>query len=195
MPTARRLARRPARRLATRTLSRLTLAALLLAPMAQAQTSAKAPTSYTQEQQLLKTGQAAQALEQLDKRLHSQGRDPQLRFLRAVALTELGRQDEALSALVDLTETYPELPEPYNNLAVLYAARGELGKARDALESAVRAQPDYPVAQENLGDIYLRLAAQAYTRASQPDPVVAKSVQPKLTLLRQLLAPPQSASR
>ncbi|GAB1386406.1 hypothetical protein MASR1M59_15540 [Melaminivora sp.] len=163
--------------------------------MAQAQTSAKAPTSYTQEQQLLKTGQAAQALEQLDKRLHSQGRDPQLRFLRTVALTELGRQDEALSALVDLTETYPELPEPYNNLAVLYAARGELGKARDALESAVRAQPDYPVAQENLGDIYLRLAAQAYTRASQPDPVVAKSVQPKLTLLRQLLAPPQSASR
>ncbi|HCL87215.1 MAG TPA: hypothetical protein DIC45_12155, partial [Comamonadaceae bacterium] len=94
-------------------------------------------------------------------------RDPQLRFLRTVALTDLGRQDEAIAALVDLTETYPELPEPYNNLAVLYAAQGELDKAREALEQAVRARPDYGVAYENLGDIYARLARRAYTRAGE----------------------------
>ena len=178
----------PARRLAPRNLCRLALAALLLAGGAQAQQAA--PTIYNDVQQLLKAGKADQALQQVDKRLADSGRDPQLRFLRAVALTELGRQDEAIAALVDLTETYPELPEPYNNLAVLYAARNELAKARDALEMAVRARPDYAVAHENLGDIYVRLAARAYQRAGELAPGVARSAAPKLTALRQVLTTP-----
>ncbi|AVP58085.1 tetratricopeptide repeat protein [Pulveribacter suum] len=177
----------PARRPASRSLCRLALAALLLAGGAQAQQAA--PTTYNDVQQLLKAGKPAQALPQLDARLAATPRDPQLRFLRAVALTDLGRQDEAIAALVDLTETYPELPEPYNNLAVLYAARDELDKAREALEMAVRARPDYAVAYENLGDIHARLARRAYTRAGELSPQMARSVAPRLALLRDLLAP------
>jgi len=178
----------PACRPALSLLRRLALGALLLAGAAQAQP--QPPATYAQPQQLLKAGKPADALAWLDQRLVANGRDPQLRFLRAVALTDLGRQDEAIAALVDLTETYPELPEPYNNLAVLYAARNQLDKARDALEMAVRARPDYAVAYENLGDIYVRLAVQAYERAGQLAPVAATSTAPKLRLLRQLLAAP-----
>ena len=176
-----------ARRPAPSSLCRLALAALLLAGAAQAQQAA--PTTYNDVQQLLKAGKSDQALEQLDKRLAASGRDPQLRFLRAVALSDLGRQDDAIAALVDLTETYPELPEPYNNLAVLYATRGELDKARDALEMAVRARPDYAVAYENLGDIYVRLAARAYQRAGELAPGVARTSGPKLAAVRQVQVP------
>ncbi len=179
----------PARRPAPRSLCRLALAALLLAGSAQAQQApqARPPTSYADVQQLLKAGRDAQALELLERRLADNGRDPQLRFLRAVALTGLQRQDEAIAALVDLTETYPELAEPYNNLAVLYAAQNELDKARDALEMAVRARPDYGVAHENLGDIYLRLAARAYERGVQSGAPAARTSAPKLAVLHQLL--------
>ena len=54
---------------------------------------------------------------------------------------------------------YPELPEPHNNLAVLYAQKGDYELARDELEAAIGAAPDYAIAYENLGDIYARLAA------------------------------------
>ncbi|SDM40464.1 Tetratricopeptide repeat-containing protein [Oryzisolibacter propanilivorax] len=183
-----------ARRPALLSLVRPALAALLLAA-AGTHAQQAAPTTYNDVQQLLSAGKHAQALTQLDARLEQNGRDPQLRFLRAVALTQLGRQDEAIAALVDLTETYPELPEPYNNLAVLYAARNELGKARDALEMAVRARPDYAVAHENLGDIYLRLALQSYQRAGQLAPAMAKSVAPRVDALRGLLDAQPAAAR
>ena len=38
---------------------------------------------------------------------------------------------------------------------------------RNALEMAVRNNPNYAVAHENLGDIYTRLAQQSYTRSLQ----------------------------
>ena len=67
---------------------------------------------------------------------------------------------------MQLTRDYPELAEPYNNLAVLHAASGHLEKAREALETALRLDPGYATARENLGDVYLRLAASAYEQAA-----------------------------
>jgi Flp pilus assembly protein TadD len=59
-----------------------------------------------------------------------------------------------------LIEDYPELPEPYNNLAVLYAQQKQFDKARTALEMAIRIHPGYATAYENLGDLHSRLASQ-----------------------------------
>ena len=86
----------------------------------------------------------------------------------------------------ELTEEYPELPEPYNNLAVLYAGQGDYDKARKALEMAIRTHPSYAVAHENLGDIYATLASQAYDKALQLDNnnVTARK---KLALIKELL--------
>ncbi|OTP69771.1 TPR protein [Caballeronia sordidicola] len=105
------------------------------------------------------------ALIQLDARLATNPRDVQAKFKRATVLARLNRDDEAITAFTELTQTYPELPEPYNNLAALYAKEGRYDEARVALETATKANPSYALAYENLGDLYLRLASESYKRA------------------------------
>ena len=105
------------------------------------------------------------ALAQLDARLKTNPRDAQAKFKRATVLARLNRDDEAIAAFTELTQAYPELPEPYNNLAALYAKKGRYDEARVALETATKANPSYALAFENLGDLYLRLASESYKRA------------------------------
>jgi tetratricopeptide (TPR) repeat protein len=105
------------------------------------------------------------ALTQLDARIASNPHDAQARFKRGTVLAHLGRDDEAIAAFTELTQLYPELPEPYNNLASLYAKHGRLSEARAALETATQVNPNYGLAYENLGDLYLRMADAAYRRA------------------------------
>jgi len=147
---------------------------------------------YTDVNQLLRQGQASEALSKADAYIADKPRDPQMRFLRGVILTQQGKQAEATAAFVQLTQDFPELPEPYNNLAALYAAQNEFDKARAALEMAIRLNPSYATAHENLGDVYVRLAAQSYTRAQQLQPGNA-SVAPKLAAARKVLAPAPDA--
>ena len=143
---------------------------------------------YADVAQLLKTGKAQQALQKADTYLSKNSRDPQMRFLRAIALTNDNKTEDAIAAFRLLTEEYPELPEPYNNLAVIYARQGELDKARGALESAVRNNPNYAVAHENLGDIYARLAYQSYAQSLAKGGRPA-ALNPKLKQLKELLQP------
>ena len=157
------------------------LTALLGAGVAHAE-------DYSDIIQLLKSGKAAEALVKADQRLAATPRDPQLRFLRGVAQADSGKQGEAITTFTKLTEEYPELPEPYNNLAVLYANQNQLDKARTALEMAIRTNPSYATAHENLGDIYAKLASQAYNKALQLDATSANSVKPKLALIRDLFS-------
>jgi len=126
---------------------------------------------------------------QLEERIAANPRDVQLRFLRGVAQSDAGQTMAAMQSFTALIEQYPELPEPYNNVAALYAAQNQLDKARAALEAAVRIYPGYAIAHENLGDIYARLAAQSWTRAQQLEPATAQSITPKLQLLRSLFQP------
>jgi Flp pilus assembly protein TadD len=134
-------------------------------------------------ERLFHAGDTAAALQRADRAIAAAPRDAQLRFLKAVMLGELNRRAEAEAMYLGLTQDFPELPEPYNNLAVLYAANGELGKAREALELALRNDPSYATAHENLGDVYVRLAVQSYERARG----TGADLQRKLQLARQLL--------
>lgn len=138
--------------------------------------------------QLLKAGKQSQALTKVEQSLSAKPRDPQLRFLKGVIQTELGKPNDAIGTFTKLTEDYPELPEPYNNLAVLYASSAQFDKARAALEMAIRTNPSYSTAHENLGDIYANLASQAYSKALQLGGS-STSLQPKLTLIRELFSP------
>jgi tetratricopeptide (TPR) repeat protein len=97
----------------------------------------------------------------------------------------MGRNAEAIVIFTKLTEDYPELPEPYNNLAVIYAQQRQFDKAKQALEQAIRTHPSYATAHENLGDLYARLASQAYGKALQLDSSNA-SAQNKLALIKDL---------
>jgi colicin import membrane protein len=137
---------------------------------------------------MFRAGQTSEAFGKLDKLLNANPKDATLRFLKGVMLADSKRTTEAAATFQQLTVDYPELPEPYNNLAVIHAAHGEYDKARAALEAALRAQPGYAVALQNLGDVYLQLARQAYAQALQFEPGNT-AVPPKLALLRQLTQP------
>jgi tetratricopeptide (TPR) repeat protein len=118
---------------------------------------------------LLRQGDSARALESVEHFLADRPKDARGWFLKGVILAEQKKPQEAIKVYTDLTHEYPDLAEPYNNLAVLHAAQGEYDKARAALEMAIRVKPEYAVAHENLGDIYARMAAQAYERAARLD--------------------------
>jgi Tfp pilus assembly protein PilF len=91
-----------------------------------------------------------------------------------------------------MTERFPELPEPWNNLAALEVADGRLDQAKVALEMAIRTDPNYAVARENLGDLYIMLAARSYGTATKLNPRDAGASQ-KETETRKLLEPPASS--
>lgn len=158
------------------------VSAALSAPLAMAQAE-----DYAEVNRLLRAGQMSEALSKADAFLAGKPRDPQMRFLKGVIQTESGKTSEAITTFTKLTEDYPELPEPYNNLAVLYAGQSQFDKARAALEMAIRTNPSYATAHENLGDVYAKLASQAYSKALQLD-ASNTGVQPKLSLIRNLFA-------
>ena len=161
----------------------------LLQPV-QAQSPASASAPETAEiQRLLKDGQHAQALKLIDEQMARNPKDPQMRFRRGVALSMLDRKAEALGVFQKLVEDHPEMPAPYNNMAVIHGAQGDYDKARGALERAIRTNPAYATAYQNLGDVYAQLASQAYSKALQLDKSDA-TVPPKLALLRELTAGP-----
>jgi tetratricopeptide (TPR) repeat protein len=143
---------------------------------------------YLDVSRLIKAKQLPEALTKVDQFLAGKPRDPQLRFLKGVIQSEMGKTSEAISSFVRLTEDHPELPEPYNNLAVIYANAGQFDKSRTALEMAIRTNPSYSTAHENLGDIYAKLASQSYAKALQLDNSNV-GVPPKLALIRDLFTP------
>lgn len=161
--------------------------ALCLLTTALWSTTARAD-EYANVNKLVRAGQTAEALNRVDQFLAQKPRDPQMRFLKGVILAETGKTAEAIATFVKLTEEFPELPEPYNNLAVLYAGQSQFDKARVALEMAIRTNPSYATAHENLGDVYAKLASQAYSKALQLDSTNA-GVPPKLALIRNLFSP------
>jgi len=136
---------------------------------------------------LFKQGLHAQAMEKVNAFLVTKPKDAQARFLKGLIFAEQSNIPEAIAIFTSLTEDYPELPEPYNNLAVLYAGQGQYEKAKNSLEMAIRTHPSYATAHENLGDIYAKMASQAYDRALQLDKSNT-STQTKLALIRELFS-------
>jgi tetratricopeptide (TPR) repeat protein len=150
---------------------------------------------YSDVSQLIKSGKLVQAQALVDRAISAKPRDPQMRFYKGVIQRDTGRLADAINTFTKLTEDYPELPEPYNNLAVIYAGQSQFDKARAALEQAIRTNPSYATAHENLGDVYAKLASQAYNKALQID-ASNTAVQPKLALIRELFNPaPPAKSR
>lgn len=148
---------------------------------------------YSDVNKLVAAGKLADAQTKADQYLATKPRDPQMRFIKGVIQRETGKTNDAIATFTKLTEDYPELPEPYNNLAVLYAGQGQYDKARAALEMAIRTNPSYSTAHENLGDVYAKLASQAYNKALQLDS--GATAQPKLALIRELFDPAAKGQR
>ncbi|MEO8038064.1 MAG: tetratricopeptide repeat protein [Betaproteobacteria bacterium] len=146
-----------------------------------------ATDDYQEARRLFTQGNYPSALDRVDAVLFKQPKDARARFLKGLILTEQGKQGEAVVVFTALTQDFPELPEPYNNLAVLYASQGQDEKARKALEMAIRTHPSYATAHENLGDIYAKMAREAYDKALQLDSNNA-SAKTKLALIKELFS-------
>ena len=95
--------------------------------------------------------------------------DPELLFYKGINETNLGKKNQAIDTFRDLTERFPELPEPFNNLAVLYAEKAQYRLAKEILEQAIKTNPSYLTAHINLGDIYTKMASEAYNKALEID--------------------------
>jgi Flp pilus assembly protein TadD len=162
-------------------LLRLFAAALLLA-------SATARADIlTEVQNLAAKGDLAGALRATEAAAAADPRNTQARFLRAVVLMDLQRNAEALAAFTLLSQEFPELPEPYNNLALLQVRAGRLELARQALETALRNDPGHRTARANLGEVHLMLAVQAWEQTATVGPLDARLMR-RLDAARALVA-------
>lgn len=146
-----------------------------------------AAAPYDDASRLFKQGNFSAAMEKIDAAITANPRDARSRFLKGLILTEQNKPADAIGVFTSLTEDYPELPEPYNNLAVLYASQGQYDKARKSLEMAIRTHPSYAVAHENLGDVYAKMASEAYDKALQLDRSNA-AAQTKLAMIKDLFS-------
>lgn len=137
------------------------------------------------------------ALQALDNLLAD---DPDnLEALYYQGLLRLEQEDTsgARQAFQRIADIYPDAIQApvLNNLALTYAQDGELQRARTMLLSAIARDPDYATAQSNLGDIYIRLAVEAYREADRlygPDDGdgASSANQAKLEYLEELFQEP-----
>jgi tetratricopeptide (TPR) repeat protein len=162
----------------------MTVAALLAGLLVVAPASPQGD-GLQEANQFYKQKQLDRALERVDAYLKTRPKDARGRFLKGLILADQNKPNDAIKVFTELTQEFPELPEPYNNLAVLYASQGQYDKARASLEMAIRTHPSYATAHENLGDIYAKMASQAYDKALQLDRSNA-AAQTKLNLIRDL---------
>jgi Flp pilus assembly protein TadD len=157
----------------------------LLAPLASV---AQSP-GLAEIRSLLARGEAARALPLAEKLAADQPTNAQASFLHGVVLMDLRRDAEATALFERLHQTYPELPDPLNNLGLLHARAGRLDAARLALESALRSDPQHRTARLNLAQVHLMLALRAWEQAGQQAPLPAE-LQLRLEAVRAWLTPP-----
>ena len=80
------------------------------------------------------------------------------------------KTDSIKRVFEQLIREYPEIADSYNNLAVIYAGEGNLGRAQDLLERALMNNASSVTTYSNLGDIYAAKAADMYAKAARLAP-------------------------
>lgn len=164
----------------------LGLMILVLLPLSAAHSA----TSLKEVQTLANQGKLQQALGKTTELLEADPANIEGRFYRGLLLTKLNQLEQAESVFQSLINDHPDLPEPYNNLAVVYAAQGKYDKARDLLNQAINTHPSYATAHENLGDIYAKMASRAYNHVLELDDN-NESAREKLSLISELFSRPE----
>jgi tetratricopeptide (TPR) repeat protein len=146
-------------------------------------------------EKLVKAGMYPEAIDLINTRLKKTPQNVQLRFLKARLQIEMKQYDQAKKTLIIITQQFPELPEPYNNLAAIAANENKWIEARDYLELALKLRPSYTVASANLGEVYVRLGAKAYEDASKSALLNQRQYSNKAKALMDILkTPPKGPS-
>jgi tetratricopeptide (TPR) repeat protein len=141
-------------------------------------------------EKLIKARKYQDAVTQINADLKKTPRNVQIRFVKARLQIEMRQFDQAKKTLIEITQQFPELPEPYNNLAAIAANQGQWIEARDYLELALKLRPSYAIASANLGEIYVRLGAQAYEDAAKNALLNQRQYSNRAKALLDVLKPP-----
>lgn len=139
----------------------------------------------TEVQRLMAQGLLPAALQRAQAAIKITPNDARLRFAHALLLFDMQRDADAMQAFFAMSQDFPQLPEPHNNMAALHARAGQWELARVALETALRNDSRYGLARENLGDVHLQLALQAW-RQTAAQFVLGPELQRKIRLAAQL---------
>ena len=141
-------------------------------------------------EKLIKARKYEDAITQINVDLKKNPQNVQLRFVKARLQIEMRQFDQAKKTLITITQQFPELPEPYNNLAAIAANQNQWIEARDYLELALKLRPSYAIAAANLGEIYVRLGAKAYEDAAANAQLNQRMYTNRAKALINLLKPP-----
>jgi tetratricopeptide (TPR) repeat protein len=141
-------------------------------------------------EKLVKARKFEDAIDLINAQLKKTPRNVQLRFVKARVQIEMRQFTQAKKTLIEITQQFPELPEPYNNLAAIAANQGNWIEARDYLELALKLRPSYAIASANLGEIYVRLGAQAYENAAKNAQLNQNQYTRRSKALMDILKPP-----
>jgi tetratricopeptide (TPR) repeat protein len=122
--------------------------------------------------------------------LRQQPDNLRLQFLTALAFQKNNQPKQAIRYYQEIINTHPELPEPRNNLAIIYLQQGAYDEAVQLLIASLNTRPAYATAYKNLNSIYQGLASEAYQKALNDDmPPVNFLSNIKLTELDKLQLP------
>ena len=124
-------------------------------------------TLLIDQEQFAKAAQTGELL------LASNPNHTRAQFLTAYAYQMNQEHAKASNHYQSLIRQHPDLPEPRNNLAMIYLARGDYDRASELLVEAINTHNSYATAYRNLISIYKGIASEAYRRA------LSESVEPE----------------
>jgi tetratricopeptide (TPR) repeat protein len=127
--------------------------------------TALAVASVPQMQQLITQKRFVDAASTGEQLLQQNPRHSQARFLTAYAYQMSAQTEQAIRLYQGLIEDNPQLPEPRNNLAMIYLAQGDYDRASQLLVEALNTHSSYAIAYDNLSQVYKGIASEAYRRA------------------------------
>ena len=125
----------------------------------------RAAGSYSELQRLIEQERFADAAVSGEQFLNGRPEHVHAAFLTAYAYQMSAQQDKAIEKYRQIIADNPKLPEPRNNLAMIYLARGDYDRASQLLVQAINTHTSYATAYENLSRIYKGIASEAYRRA------------------------------
>lgn len=105
-----------------------------------------------------------EALHDVESKLASAPGSVALLFERACLLNEMGRNEDAKQAYLDVLTRSPAHVGALNNLGTLLHSLGYRTAARSAYTEAIRLHPDQPMAHVNLGNLSLESGELAAAR-------------------------------
>ena len=141
--------------------SLILVAILLFSPLS----AAAAPADLSKIEALIAQGKDLAAISRLKRLVKTAPENYEAWFLLGVTQARKSHFDDAIIAFKEVSKLQPGLAEPHNNLAVIYNEMGNLRAAVAELESSLKLNPEYVTAYENIGDLYVKLAARSYKKA------------------------------